>query len=67
MKPQVDITRGASFVQYKITGTQDAVLRSITCIFAEYEPLGYGTKVTSIEKDADGNYTAQVWRALSCD
>ena len=67
MKPQVDITRGASFVQYKITGTQEAVLRSITTIFADYEPLAYGTKVTSLEKEVDGNYTAKVWRALSCD
>lgn len=63
----VVMERGLSYAKYTITGKLGDVFDAIELIFSEYDPRGYSTKVDSIEMGMDGKYTAQMWRALSCE
>lgn len=60
------IHTGAGSTEYHLTGELDKVLNAIKTIFAEYHPLGYGTRVRRLELK-DGAYQATVTRANSCE
>ena len=58
---------GVSHTQYTITGNLRALFNSIDMIFQQYSPLAYGTRVTGLDMEVDGSYTAKIWRANSAD
>jgi hypothetical protein len=57
---------GTNSTEYHLTGDLDKVLAAIGQIFAEYHPLGYGTRVRRLELK-DGAYQATITRANSCE
>ena len=52
--------------KYIINGPLDAVLEEIASLFRRYHPLGYGTRLRSMEFSAS-KYEAIVTRYASCD
>lgn len=59
--------RGNSYTLYTVKGSLQDVFRAIECLFSEYDPRGYSTRVRSIDMEMNGSYTAKVWRANSAD
>jgi hypothetical protein len=69
-EPQARIEKdvGRSGVTYRIKGTQVAVQNAIDWLMEKYHPMGYGTRVESMEGNAiDGVVEARVWRSITCD
>jgi hypothetical protein len=60
------IENGSS-VEYRISGTLEAVLNAVRGLFREYPAEGYGTTVKHLGIQNYTSYTALVWRARSCD
>lgn len=56
-----------SRVQYRISGTIDAVLKAVQSLIVNYNPLGYGTRIDSIRMETSGAWTGEVSRLSSCD
>ena len=69
LKDEADVstTRGVASTEYLITGSLQAVFKAIERIFGDWNGLGYGTRVHSIEMLSDGTYGARVSHSNSCD
>lgn len=69
LKDEADVstTRGVATTEYLITGNLQAVFKAVERIFGEWNGLGYGTRVHSIEMLSDGTYGARVSHSNSCD
>ena len=60
--------RHASSTDYIVSGTLDEVLARIKEVFAEWHPMGYGTRVQSIAHTyGEPPYQARIARSNSCD
>jgi hypothetical protein len=58
---------GVSATEYSIKGSWASVVAALHSIFVNYHPHGYGTHVHWLGMDNDGQYSARVSRANSCD
>ena len=56
-----------SKTEYRLVGELAGVLTAVQALFREYDPRGYGTRVSSISHLDGEMYSAQVVRANSCD
>lgn len=61
--------RGVSQTEYRIVGALAAVFRAVETIMGEYSPVGYGTRVASIDCDypRDDVFVARITRSNSAD
>jgi hypothetical protein len=63
----IEMNQEGYFLEYTISGELNDVLKAVATIFSEYNSLGYGTRVKSLDMQMNGTYTAQMSRSPSAD
>lgn len=66
MSMKEEVKYGPSSVEYHLEGPQQWVDQRIADLMVQFDPWGYGTRVSS-NSEKDGVKRAVVWRANSCD
>lgn len=64
---QETTNRGTQSTAHHLKGELGEVLQAVEGLFRKFNAQGYGTRVSEIVMDDDGQYSAKLVRFNSCD